>query len=74
MKNKHLLNQLVGFGKIIIKDVLVKMFFNVLSPSFDHFVQSISTQKDLPTFEELTSKLLHNKHRRNVKNKHRLDH
>jgi hypothetical protein len=31
------------FGKNIIKDVLVKMVLNDLPPSFDHFVQLIST-------------------------------
>jgi hypothetical protein len=34
---KDLINQLAGFGEIIIKYVLVKMVFNVLPPSFDHF-------------------------------------
>jgi len=43
INTKHLLNQLVGFGKNIIKDVLAKMVLNVLPPSFDHFVQLIST-------------------------------
>ncbi len=38
INTKDLLNQLVGFGKNIIKDVLVKMVFNVLPLSFDHFV------------------------------------
>ncbi len=70
---KDLVNQLAGFGKIIIKYVLVKMVFNVLPPSFDQFVQSISTQKDLPMFEELIGKLLHKEHRRNVKNKQHSD-
>ncbi len=43
INTKDLLNQLVGFGEIIIKNVHVKMVFNVLPPSFDHFVQLIST-------------------------------
>ncbi len=60
---------MVGFEEIIVKDVFVEMVFNVLQWSFDHFVQLISTQKDLPTFEELTSKLLHQEQRRSIKNK-----
>jgi hypothetical protein len=43
INTKDLLNQLVGFGTIIIKNVLVKMVHNALPPSFDHFVQLIST-------------------------------
>jgi hypothetical protein len=49
------------------------MVFNVLPPSFDHFVQLISTQNDLPMFEELIGQLLHEEPRRSVKNKQRLD-
>jgi hypothetical protein len=60
---------LVGFEEIIVKDVFVEMVFNVLQRSFDHFVQLISTQKDLLTFEELTSNLLHQEQRRSIKNK-----
>lgn len=70
---KDLVNQLASFGEIIIKYVLVKMVLNVFPPSFDHFGQSISTQKDLPMFEELIGKLLHEEHRRSVKNKQRSD-
>jgi hypothetical protein len=43
INTKDLLNQLASFGKNIIKNVIVKMVLNALPPSFDHFVQLIST-------------------------------
>ncbi len=57
------MNQLVGCKKKIENDLLVELVF---FKSYKHYIQGVMAQNSLPTLEQPTSKLLHEKSRRKL--------
>jgi len=65
-KVPNLVNQLVGCKKKIENELLVELVLNVFLKSYKHYIQGAMAQNSLPTLEQPTSKLLHEKSRRKL--------
>jgi hypothetical protein len=62
-----LLNQLADLGEKIVGDVVVEMVLNALPESYEYYVQSILSQQVMPMLDELTSNLLHEETKRELR-------
>jgi hypothetical protein len=55
---KDLMGQIVGVGHVTNGEDVIFIILNVLSNSYENFVQSVLGQRMVPSFDQLMSKLL----------------
>jgi len=56
---KEFKTQFIAMGKKMEDVVLIQIVLNALSPSYEDFIQTITAQDALPSFEKLVSKLFY---------------